>query len=321
MTGWQGDRDLVEAVEQTLGPKHRVAGVAAVTPERSMLAHSHVDQDADFEIGSISKAITGMLYRASVERGLISGTSALGELLPLAGHGEIEAVTLGALATHRSGLPSLPPEMHPLRRTLGLWARGTNPYGETLHELLGHTRGMRVGPGKPAYSNLGFQLLGHAVAAAEGTPYTDLLRGAFGLDLWAPTREDGLRPTSLNGVSRLERPRAPWVGEALAPAGGIRATISTMQDLLRKVLTGTAPGVSALDPVAQLARGVRIGAGWITIQHAGSAVTWHNGATGGFRSWIGVERSAGVGLVVLTANSRSVDRHGFTLLTTFARQK
>lgn len=318
MTQWHGDPALVEAVEQTLGSAHPVAGVAVITPEGSMLAHSGADQTADFEIGSVSKPITGMLYRAAVERGLVAETTTLGELLPLAGHGAVEIVTLGSLATHRSGLPGLPRAMQPVRRTLKLLVRGANPYGETLPELLEQTRGIRVGQGKPRYSNLGFQLLGHAVAAAEGRPYRELLGESFGLDLWAPARESELRPTSLTGVSRLGRPRDAWVGEAVAPAGGIRATTATMRDLLGQVLDRTAPGLSALDPVARIASRVQIGAGWLTLAHAGRAFTWHNGATGGFHSWIGLDRSARVGAVVLTAMSRSVDRHGFALVERFA---
>ena len=38
----------------------------------------------------------------------------------------------------------------------------------------------------------------------------------------------------------------PSTGEALAPAGGIRATITDMSVLLRALLDGTAPGILAL---------------------------------------------------------------------------
>ena len=59
---------------------------------------------------------------------------------------------------------------------------------------------------------------------------------------------------------------------------------------------------------------VRIGAAWITLEHHDRAITWHNGGTGGFRSWLGLDRRAGTGVAVLSATSRSVDRHGFELL-------
>jgi hypothetical protein len=43
-------------------------------------------------------------------------------------------------------------------------------------------------------------------------------------------------------------------------------------------------------------------------------VTWHNGGTGGFRSIVALDRAAGVGIALVSATSRSVDRAGFALL-------
>jgi CubicO group peptidase (beta-lactamase class C family) len=52
------------------------------------------------------------------------------------------------------------------------------------------------------------------------------------------------------GSSRSGRAKEPWAGEAMAPAGGIRASIRDMARLARTLLDGSAPGLSALDPVA-----------------------------------------------------------------------
>jgi CubicO group peptidase (beta-lactamase class C family) len=91
-----------------------------------------------------------------------------------------------------------------------------------------------------------------------------------------------------------------------------------MGGLLRSILDGTAPGIAALEPVADLSPRVRIGAAWITLAHRGRSIAWHNGATGGFGSWIGVDRAAGVGVVVLSARAGGVDRPGFRLLEELA---
>ena len=66
-------------------------------------------------------------------------------------------------------------------------------------------------------------------------------------------------------------------------------------------------------------RAVRIGAAWLVMEHRGRRVTWHNGGTGGFRSWVGVDREAGTGVAVVTATTRSVDRPGFALLAELSR--
>ena len=58
-----------------------------------MTARSGVDDLADFELGSVSKALTGMLYADALQRGLITPGVTLGELLPL-DHGGIECAGL-----------------------------------------------------------------------------------------------------------------------------------------------------------------------------------------------------------------------------------
>ncbi|WP_238993384.1 serine hydrolase domain-containing protein [Nocardioides caldifontis] len=284
-----------------------------------VVATDRVDETADFEVGSVSKAVTGLLYADALDRGEVATDTTLGELLPLAGAPAAE-VRLADLAVHRSGLPRLPAAMHPWRRTFVMLRDGTNPYGDTLAELLEQVRTAKVGRPRPAYSNLGFMLLGHAVAAAAGTTYRDLVRTRITepLDLdgfYVAERVEQLSGKAVEGRSRRGRPRDPWVGEGLGPAGGIRATVTSVARLLAAVLDGTAPGTRALDPVAPLAgKAVRIGAGWVTLEKRGREIAWHNGGTGGFRSWVGVDRAAGTGAVVLSARTRSVDRAGLELL-------
>ena len=319
MTAVYGDSGLATRIDELLGSRHPVMAAAQISSRGVKMASRGAELDADFEIGSISKGITGMLYADALERGEIGRDSALGELLPL---GDVPAagITLASLSTHRSGLPRLPKSAHPLRRTIALLRHGTNPYGEDLQQLLDQARSVRVGKPKARYSNLGFELLGHAIAGAAGMPYADLVRrriaDPLGLDVfYVPATVAQLRPNALVGKSRRGRQREPWTGEAIGPAGGIRASIEDMVRLMTALLDGTAPGMNALDPIAPFGRGARIGAGWITIEARGHQFTWHNGGTGGFRSWAGLDRAAGTAAVILSATSASVDRCGFSLLT------
>ncbi len=54
-----------------------------------------------------------------------------------------------------------------LKRTYAFWRHGRNPYGEDLAELLLQAQTVRLKAARPRYSNLGFELLGHAVAAGR----------------------------------------------------------------------------------------------------------------------------------------------------------
>ncbi|MCC3764673.1 beta-lactamase family protein [Glycomyces sp. TRM65418] len=325
-----GDEALAMRLGDLLG-RHRHAAAAAVVstgataPEDTTTAVIGADAEADFEIGSISKGVTGLLYVDAIERGEVTPETALGDLLPLKDV-PVGRVTLGALSVHRSGLPSLPAAAQPYRRSFAVWRHGANPYGEDLGQLLEQARTVKPGRPRPRYANFGFELLGHALAAAAHTTYVELLRTRIaeplGLDPWyVPATADELRPGALRGVSSRGRPREPWTGEAIAPAGGIRASIGSTARLVRALLDGTAPGIAALDPVARFGAGFRIGAAWITSGAKGRAITWHNGGTGGFRSWLGLDREAGVGVVILSATAASVDRHGFALLREHAPPK
>jgi CubicO group peptidase (beta-lactamase class C family) len=95
----------------------------------------------------------------------------LSEGVTMPSHGGRE-ITLLDLATHRSGLPKNPDNHTP--------ADQQNPDAdytiETMYEFLSSYE-LRREPGSQfEYSNLGFQLLGHALAQAAGMSYTELHR-------------------------------------------------------------------------------------------------------------------------------------------------
>lgn len=315
------DPDLAKRLEQLL--RRRFPSAAAVrTTDQTRLTAVEADLAADFEIGSVSKGLTGMLYRVAVERGEVTPETRLDSLLPLTGS-PVGAVTLGSLSTHSSGLPRLPAGSRPLAKTLEVLRHGTNPYGETLADLLAQAKETPLSKPRPRYSNLGFELLGHALAAAAGTSYPVLLDERILRPLkmratYVAVSPHDLRPRALSGGGRTGAQRQPWTGEALGPAGGVRSTIGDLARLVRGLLDGTAPGASALDPVADFGRH-RIGAGWVVLTSRGRTITWHNGGTGGFRSWVGLDREAGAGAVVLAARARQVDGAGFILLSEAVR--
>ena len=78
---------------------------------------------------------------------------------------------------------------------------------------------------------------------------------------------------------------------------------------------GAAPGIAALTPVRDFAgEAGRIGAGWLTSAVKDRHITWHNGGTGGFRSYVGLDLENQRGVAVVRASPRSADRVGLDLL-------
>lgn len=317
------DPELAATLRTRLGARHPRFAAAVVSAGEVRVAVQGVGADADFEIGSISKGFTGLLYADACERGEVTPDTTLGELLPLRGC-PAAGISLAALSRHSSGLPRLPPGVpgsaSRRARTASFLLYGRNPYGDTLAQLLEQAHAVRLRTPRPRYSNLGFELLGHALAAGAGTSYRELLAARLcaplALDsVYVPADPRELRPNALPGSSRRGRTRPPWTGEALGPAGGIRAAIGDLAGLAQALLNGSAPGLAALEPVVDFAGpAARIGAAWLTIDVRGRAVTWHNGQSGGFSSWMGLDRAAGAGVVLLSATAATVDRHGFKLL-------
>ncbi|WP_158277176.1 serine hydrolase domain-containing protein [Serinibacter arcticus] len=308
-----GDLDLI-GTARGWGIGDCVLGV--VDPDGVRVAGVGVDPAQHVELGSVSKGLTGLLYEDALERGEVERTTALGDALPALAGTAAGAIPLDALATHRSGLPRLPAGMHPWRRSWDLLRHGRNPYGESLAQVLRQAARTGVaGRPKPLYSNLGFALLGHAVAARSGVEYAALLESRLAVPLGAdslhvPDTRGEIRPGAMVGTTGRGRSREPWVGEGIGPAGGVRATITDAARLVQALLDGDAPGLSALRPRADFVGAYRIGSVWVTSSPGGGErrITWHNGGTGGFRSFVGLDREAGRGIVVVSPRSVAPDR-------------
>jgi len=59
---------------------------------------------------------------------------------------------------------------------------------------------------------------------------------------------------------------------------------------------------------------MEIGLGWVLRSRNGRTLHWHNGGTGGYRSFLGFDLEAQAGVVVLSNSTDSVDDLGFHLL-------
>jgi CubicO group peptidase (beta-lactamase class C family) len=319
MTRLMGDADLAATIGKSLGGRPGAWAAASVDGEIRVCA-SDAGLHDDFEIGSVSKGITGLLYAEAIRREEIRANTRLDELLPVA-DAPIAAIPLALLATHTSGLPRLAPGSGAVRATWDLWRNGTNPYHDDLAALLERCRHVKLkSKPRPAYSNFGFQLLGHALAAGADTTYATLVQERIADPLglratYVPASIDELRSGAVVGTNRSGRPTQPWVNEAIGPAGGVRSSISDLAIVTSALLDGSAPGMGALEPVRHFAgKAARIGAAWMVLATPQGEITWHNGGTGGFRTFLGINRDAGKGVVVVSATTRSVDRCGFDYL-------
>ena len=146
-------------------------GRLTITSAGEALAGQPLRDDALFEIGSITKTFTALLLADAVVRKQLALGDAVEDALP-----DVELRdSTGApirwvdLATHRSGLPRLPSNLAP----------DDDPYARyDAARLLDFLRSYRSTVPRDTrweYSNLGFGLLGYALARREKTTYPELL--------------------------------------------------------------------------------------------------------------------------------------------------
>ena len=185
------------------------------------------------------------------------------------------------------------------------------------------------------YSNLGTGLLGHALALSQETDYETLvserLLEPLGMSDTSIVLSPSQRERLAIGHSVQLRPVANWELPTLAGAGALRSTVNDMLTFVEANLAaGQQPPEAAGDlPDSRVrkamaathetrrdfgAPGMHIGLGWVIRSGHGRELHWHNGGTGGYRSFLGFDLASRTGVVVLSNSGDSVDDLGFHLL-------
>jgi serine-type D-Ala-D-Ala carboxypeptidase/endopeptidase len=292
--------DFAEAVASQLSAlveRGEVASVAFAVVAGSDV-HSGgfggVDSGSVFQIGSVTKAFTGLLLADSAARGEVKLSDPATRYLPGASPGQ---VTLVELATHRSGLPRLPPGM--LRYAL---LRPRDPYVWYPERsfLRAARRALATAPGgQPyAYSNFGAALAGYLLGQATGVPYRRLVEERICRPLAMTATSFDASP--VQGYSN-GRKVPPWHLGPLAAAGALYSTTSDLAKLLTACLRSAGTALAEAAPLALATHAVlgpheEMGLGWHHALRDGRRVSWHNGMTGGYSSMIALdsERQAAV---------------------------
>jgi CubicO group peptidase (beta-lactamase class C family) len=313
--------------------------VGIIEPKgRRIVAYGAVNQgdtrplsgDTVFEIGSATKVFTSLLLADMVQRGEVKLSDPVAKYLPA----EVKVperggrvITLLDLSTHTSGLPRLPTNLRP--------KDSANPYvdytAEQLYQFLSSYELPRDIGSEFEYSNLGAGLLGFALARRAGIGYAELVRRRITAPLGMKSTGITLTPEMKERLAighNAELKAVPnWDFDALAGCGALR---SDANDLLTFLAANLGYIKSPLAPAMASMRAVRratgsaslgeIGLGWLMVKPSSYEIVWHNGGTGGYRSFIGFVPSTRVGVVVLsnTFTATGVDDIGMHLLDSHA---
>jgi CubicO group peptidase (beta-lactamase class C family) len=322
--------------------------VAVVTPTNatimtfghpSLTAAGPTRADTLFEIGSITKTFTGLALARQIEQGIVRLDQPVQELLPPNAElpEEGRGITLRHLTTHSSGFPRMPAGWSSLRG-LGMVLFGSDPYaGYTAADLLADVRVVKLAskPGSQGcYSNFGMTLLGYLLATRAGSSYEALVKREVCLPLGmkdttitldhsqSPRAAQGYRTVWRCGPLVVALRSVPWFeGNDLGGAGALR---STATDMLKYLQANMRPEGQPLEHALRKAHQVLFkedeytsyGMNWITVhnQTLKQDLIWHNGGTGGFRSFVGFTADSRMGVLILSNCTEDADDLAVELL-------
>jgi len=272
-----------------------------------------------FEIGSITKLFTGLLLADAVDHGVVRLRDTVDMYLPPLVGSAAGTVTLEELATHRSGLPAYADEeTGATYEGFGTSDVETITQEAVIEQAAALTLSER---GNYAYSNLGFALLGYALAKAERAPswtalVTQRVLRPAGMThtVFVPSKAEVPAAAALGSLP--DGLVAPYsVGPSYFPAG--TATFSTLDDLAsfaRWVIDGSAIGRSALKPLYEISSVDSIGLAWMITTTTTGVSVWHDGSVPGFSAILGIDLARRRAVAVLGNTGASVDPLGMKLL-------
>ena len=266
--------------------------------------------DTVFEIGSMTKVFTSLVLMDMAQKGEVALSDPVAKYLPANAkvpERNNRKITLQDLSTQSSGLPRMPSNFNS--------KDPANPYVaysvEQLYQFLAGYQLTRDIGAQYEYSNLGVGLLGYALTQRAGMDYEAMVRSR----ICEPLRMNDTRVTlspemkarlaighgpNLNAVSNWDLP------QAFAGAGALRSTANDMLTFLAANLGYTrTPLAAAMAAEVSIRRpagspNMEIAYAWHVQTKDGNSIIWHNGGTGGYRTYMGYDPKSRAGVVVLS---------------------
>jgi CubicO group peptidase (beta-lactamase class C family) len=271
---------------------------------RNLSTGEKADEFTMFEIGSITKTFTALLFADLITRDVVSLTDTIdtyfnpGIIIPDKNGVHIQLVNL---LNHTSGIPrepDLPDE------------QSFADFSETdLADYL-NTLQLHAVPGeKYEYSNLGMGMAGYSLKKITGESYYELLKEKifipFQMRYTACDENDFITGNIARGYYGNTMVGFYRWSVIFAPAGVIKSNLHDMMIYLKENIDYNN---SILKDALALTKKrtfmvnehLYLGLGWhLTIDGNGDEIYWHNGGTRGFSSFIAFNNSSKDGVVVL----------------------
>ena len=285
------DSEIRQIINDRAGGEKGVGIVVGVIDPRGqrIIATGGFGGKTLFEIGSVTKVFTALLLADMVEHGEVKLTDPAANNLPM---------PLEDLATHTSGLPFMPD--------------GDITTREQMYQYLREHRPAHSGTWE--YSNLGYWLLGDALAERANKDFAILLQKRVLEPL--KLHDTTTRPTpaqkrrvapGFDASLQPARPASSMPGYSMMTAAGI-GWYSTADDLLTFVAAALGLRRSSMQPaMAAMLRTTRpVSAntkqalGWLIVGDDHDPLIVHDGGTVGYSASVAWDPKLRTGVVVLS---------------------
>lgn len=310
-----------ERIQRWVSPSTHQLTIGLVSKsERLVWTRGQIGEDdlsnSVYEIGSITKTLTGLLLAIGEQKGFWNRSDLLSDLVPEWSSSPFaQQTTLLQLVTHTAGLPTVPGN---IKNTI---VDKLNPYANYSEKHLMEAVLAESPKTKKShrYSNYGFGLLGWLLSKRLGKSLHDAMQEHVFKPLGMTNSGIGLKAResseNLPVFNAKGKPVPHWdFHDSMAGAGAACSTISDMLNYIDANLSLTDHALhSALAQSHKEhhaifpGRGIGIGYGWMFFREKdGSTTYWHNGGTYGSSSFATFNRDRGNGFVVLSNHGSDI---------------
>ena len=293
---------------EALQARGRLPGVVAGVLTDGELAWTGAAGEGDlarqYRIGSITKTMTAVAVLQLRDEGRLDLDDPIGRFVPETAYA---GATVRALLSHTSGMQSEP---------AGPWWERSPGVDFDALVAANDGSGAVAGPGELYhYSNLGYALLGEAVARLRGAPWWRVLvervLGPIGMErtTYAPEEPFAQGWSVDHFAGTLTREPHQDTG-AMAPAGQVWSTIADLARWARFLADGD-PGVLSRATLREMSvphpRGEDYGLGLQVLRQGGRRLVGHGGTMPGFRAGVFVDPERRDGVVALCNATTGLD--------------
>lgn len=279
--------------------------------------------DKVYEIGSITKVFTAVLMAKLISDGKAELTTSIAPYIGVK-NTQYYYPTLERLASHTSGLGDAPlSALKLLGQVVSGVGRKKNIYsGTTGKKLEKKLRELNLAPTSypTRYSHYGIAALGYVLGKIDGRGYKTAIEELCSKELGLERTTYGL-PASEHGYTAVGNEFPGWVWtekDALAPSDCLA---STARDLIKFAKANLSDDFDWMKICHEMRSEYddydNFGFGFII--RADNGILWHNGSTGVYSSFLGIDRATGKAIVLLSdyehkTGESGVDRIGFEFL-------